>query len=211
MFLAVVGLLVSNFYDFNIRSASGLTVTTYDASNVPGERPRPHFDFQGNNPQYQDFLADADDKARADVPNFRDAGDDSFYSGSETPCFKVKIDPKVVGHDADYRLDMFGGQNVVTTEQFRAELETAMAESFTEEIWARDRKCFNGSFVVSFDVDDSGRLGKNMLVHHMRGSSSDAGLAVLDVLRSMDLDGHHWHAGDQPAGEARVPVSFRLE
>jgi hypothetical protein len=106
---------------------------------------------------------------------------------------------------------MFGGQNVVTTEQFRAELETAMAESFTEEIWARDRKCFNGSFVVSFDVDDSGRLGKNMLVHHIRGSSSDAALAVLDVLRSMDLDGHHWHAGDQPAGEVRVPLSFRLE
>jgi hypothetical protein len=75
----------------------------------------------------------------------------------------------------------------------------------------RDNKCFNGSFVVSFDVDAEGRIGENMLVHHLTGSSNAAGIAVLDVLRGMDLEGHRWHDGTAGQVEVRVPVKFKLE
>ena len=145
----------------------------------------------------------------ADVPNFRDAGG-TVFTGSDTPCFEVTIDPTVEGNDADYRLDMFGGAHVATSDLFRSELSAALSKSFTEEVWARDNKCFAGSFVVSFSVTEQGRLGQNMLVHHLRGSSSSAGFAVLDVLREMELNGHRWHDGDQPAGEVRIPVRFKL-
>jgi hypothetical protein len=208
MFFAVVALGFSTFYDFRISSAHSAPLAVYDAGDVRGARPEFNFDFD---PQHKDLREFVDERNRADVPNFRDAGDDAFYSGSETPCFRVEIDPKVAGHDQDYRLDMFGGTHIETTDLFRSGLEDALAESFKDEAWARDRKCFNGSFVVSFDVDGTGRLGSNMLVHHLRGSSSTAGLAVLDVLRGMDIDGHQWHDGSLAGGEVRVPVSFRLE
>lgn len=213
MFFAVVALTLSTFYDFGLSSANDGPLTIYDASNVLGARPASDLDLTGLEfaPEYSDFKEFLNRRNRADVPNFRDAGDDAFYSGSDTPCFRVEIDPNVAGHDQDYRLDMFGGTHIETTDLFRSGLEDALAESFKEEAWARDRKCFNGSFVVSFDVDDSGSLGSHMLVHHLKGSSGTAGLAVLDVLRSMDVDGHRWHDGSISGGEVRVPVSFRLE
>lgn len=49
-----------------------------------------------------------------------------------------------------------------------------------------------------------------MLVHHLRGSSFSAGHAVLDVLRSLDREGHRWHDGADGAGEVRIPISFKL-
>jgi|GEM_PF-2233699 len=213
IFLAVMAFGLSTFYDFRIPTANAVPVANYDAADVKGARA-----LRGMDLSDKQFFPDQDffdeivaDLHRADVPNFRDAGDDAFYTGSDTPCFRVEIDPDVAGHNQDYRLDMFGGTHIETTDLFRSGLEDALAKTFQEEVWARDRKCFNGSFVVSFDVDGSGRLGTNMLVHHLRGSSSTAGLAVLDVLRGMDIDGHRWHDGSLPRGEVRVPVSFRLE
>jgi len=213
MFFAVLAFGLSTFYDFSVSSADTAPVTIYDASDVNGARALRGIEFSEHqfDPEFKEFKEFMDDRNRADVPNFRDAGDEGFYSGSDTPCFRVEIDPNVAGHDQDYRLDMFGGTHIETTDLFRSGLEDALAESFKDEAWARDRKCFNGSFVVSFDVDGSGRLGSNMLVHHLKGSSGTAGLAVLDVLRSMDVDGHRWHDGSLAGGEVRVPVSFRLE
>lgn len=206
IFFAVVALLVNLFYDFSIPSANTAVDYQWDESQVPGQRPR--FEFVPFDPS-ADYV-EKSDRNRAAAPNFRDAGDDAFYYGSETPCFRVEIDENVAGND--FQADMFSGESYLSTsELFRSGLETAMAESFTDEVWARDKKCFNGSFVVSFDVDADGRIGDNMLVHHIKGSSNAAGIAVLDVLRSMDLQGHRWHDGTAGAAEVRVPVKFRLE
>ncbi len=205
---AVIALMVSFFYDARVPSAKTEFVVQWDPTHVPGARgasaPKVvKFDRE------RAFRKDAEHRASA--PNFRDSGDDAFYYGSESPCFKVEIDEAVAGHNDNYRTDMFGGTYIETSDLFRSGLETALADSFTEEVWARDRKCFNGSFVVSFDVDTEGRIGNNMLVHHVKGSSNAAGIAVLDVLRDMDLQGHRWHAGAAGAGEVRIPVKFRLE
>lgn len=205
IFFAIIAVLVSLFYDFSVpRSYSGeYVVFDQQVMAMRGQRPRHDFEsLVGSLPDPE--------RNRAAAPNFRDAGDDAFYYGSETPCFKVEIDENVDGNG--FQADMFSGESYLSTsELFRSGLETAMAESFTEEVWARDQKCFNGSFVVSFDVDQEGRIGDNMLVHHIKGSSNAAGIAVLDVLRDMDLQGHRWHDGSAGAVEVRVPVKFRLE
>lgn len=205
IFFAITAVLVSLFYDFSVpRSYSGeYVVFDQEATAMRGQRPRHDFEsLVGSLPDPE--------RNRAAAPNFRDAGDEAFYYGSETPCFKVEIDENVDGNG--FQADMFSGESYLSTsELFRSGLETAMAESFTEEVWARDQKCFNGSFVVSFDVDQEGRIGDNMLVHHIKGSSNAAGIAVLDVLRSMDLQGHRWHDGSAGAVEVRVPVKFKLE
>lgn len=210
VFFAIATVAVSLFYNFNVPSAKTVVDVNWNESQVPGERPRIDFDMAdfSVNPYSKEFQEFA--RNRAEALNFRDAGRDDFYYGSDTPCFKVEIDEGVSGNN--FQADMFSGESYLSTsEMFRSGLETAMAESFTEEVWARDSKCFNGSFVVSFDVDDEGRIGKNMLVHHVKGSSNAAGIAVLDVLRSMDLDGHRWHDGTAGNVEVRVPVKFKLE
>ncbi|MFK8163116.1 MAG: hypothetical protein AB8H12_11690 [Lewinella sp.] len=210
IFFAVAAVAVTLFYDATIPSAKTAVTYTWDVSQVPGERPRADFDMSELQPELQHPSFKERARLRADATNFRDAGRDDFYYGSDTPCFKVEIDESVSG--TDFQPDMFRGESYLSTsELFRSGLETAMAESFTEEVWARDSKCFNGSFVISFDVDEEGRIGKNMLVHHVKGSSNAAGIAVLDVLRSMDLDGHRWHDGSAGEVEVRVPVKFKLE
>ena len=210
IFFAIAAVAVSLFYDFSIPSTKAVVDVNWNESQVPGERLRIDFDMLKVAPKPQHPAFEERARLRADAQNFRDAGRDDFYYGSETPCFKVEIDESVSG--TDFQADMFSGESYLSTsEMFRSGLEVAMAESFTEEVWARDSKCFNGSFVVSFDVDNEGRIGKNMLVHHVKGSSNAAGIAVLDVLRSMDLDGHRWHDGTAGEVEVRVPVKFKLE
>lgn len=210
IFFAIAAVAVSLFYDFTIPASQDRIIHSWDESQVRGERPRVAFKMSEFSPQPQHPAFADRARLRAEAQNFRDAGRDDFYYGSETPCFKVEIDESVSGND--FQADMFSGENYLSTsELFRSGLEVAMAESFTEEVWARDSKCFNGSFVVSFDVDAEGRIGKNMLVHHVKGSSNAAGIAVLDVLRSMDLDGHRWHDGTAGEVEVRVPVKFKLE
>lgn len=154
---------------------------------------------------FQDF-----DPGAADIPNFRDPAKNALFGDTKAPCFEVKIDPSVPGAGVDYRSDMFAGSTLVTSEVFTEAIKAVMTESFKDEAWARDAKCFAGSFIVSFSVTDTGELGANMLVHHLRGQSFEAGHAVLDVLRSMDREGYRWHDGTEGAGEVRVPVSFRL-
>ena len=210
IFFAIAAVAVSFFYDFSIPSTKAVVDVNWKESQVQGERPRSDFDMAdfSKNPYSKEFQEAV--RNRAEALNFRDAGSDDFYYGSDTPCFKVEIDESVSGNN--FQADMFSGDSYLSTsEMFRSGLETAMAESFTEEVWARDNKCFNGSFVVSFDVDSEGRIGENMLVHHVKGSSNAAGSAVLDVLRSMDLSGHRWHDGTAGEVEVRVPVKFRLE
>lgn len=155
--------------------------------------------------QHEDFKNWA-----SDVPNFRDIETASLFDDGKEPCFTVKIDPTVKGADIDYRSDLFGATQVVAEETFAESLKEAMTEEFLEEVWARNQNCFKGTFVVSFDVTDDGRLGKEMLVHHLTGASNSAGIAVLDVLRDMDTSGHLWHDGSQGAGEVRIPISFKL-
>lgn len=146
----------------------------------------------------------------SDIPNFREPA--RFFSGdAKAPCFTVFIDPTVPGAKEDYRTDLFGdGQMVVSTEAFTEGLKDQLAEEFSAEAWAREPNCFDGSFVVSFAVTEDGRLGADMLVHHLRGQSNEAGISVLDVLRSMDRFGHRWHDGTKGAGEVRIPVKFKL-
>lgn len=154
---------------------------------------------------FEDF-----DPGAADIPNFRDPAASSLFGESEAPCFEVKIDPSVPGAAEDYRADMFAGGTLVTSRAFTEAIKQVMTEEFKEEVWARNASCFAGSFVVSFSVTEEGALGSNMLVHHLRGRSFGAGHAVLDVLRSMDREGHRWHDGTAGAGEVRIPVSFKL-
>ncbi|MEM9928715.1 MAG: hypothetical protein AAF840_02750 [Bacteroidota bacterium] len=206
---AAIALIATFTFSPQVPSAKTDIMVQYDAAYVPGARSEKAINLHDLQQLAEKFADES--MERASVPNFRDAGNDDFYYGSDTPCFVVEFDDEVAGNNEDYRIDMFGGTYIETSDLFRSGLETAMAESFTEEVWARDRKCFNGSFVVSFDVDDNGRIGKNMLVHHITGSSNAAGIAVLDVLRDMDLQGHRWHNGAAGAGEVRIPVKFRLE
>lgn len=207
MFMSLFALFLSNSFTFSY-GHSAREADSIDRLLERGERPF-RYSFGGEHPQFGDFL-DLSEVHPADVPNFRDMGSDDFIYGSESPCFTVTIDPSVEGHDEDYRLDLFGGQTVVEAKQFEEALATKMAESFVEEAWARSPKCFKGSFVVSFDVEADGSLGSNMLVHYINGRSAQAGIAVLDVVRGMDLEGHRWHDGSEAAGEVRIPVSFRL-
>ncbi len=154
---------------------------------------------------FEDF-----DPGAADIPNFRDHAANALFGEAKVPCFEVKIDPSVPGADIDYRTDMFSGSSLVTSEAFAEALKLKMSEAFKDEVWARDAKCFAGSFVVSFSVTESGYLGSTMLVHHLRGQSFDAGHGVLDVLRSLDREGIRWHDGTKGAGEVRIPISFKL-
>jgi len=135
----------------------------------------------------------------------------AFADGdSKEPCFDVVIDEKVEGYEVAYRTDLFGGNYIGTQETLIKEIEAGLTTSFLDKTWEMDRDCFSGSFVVSFDVEEDGTLGKNMLVHHLRGGSSNAAFAILEVLWEMERSGHTWHDGTQGAGEIRIPVSFRL-
>ena len=147
-----------------------------------------------------------------DIPNFRDHSRFLYNEGSaKAPCFTVQIDPTVDGADSDYRTDLFGdGQLLISSDKFAESLKQRMADDFSAETWARDDNCFDGSFVVSFAVTAEGRLGDDMLVHHLRGKSNSAGISVLDVLRSLDREGVRWHDGTKGAGEVRIPVKFKL-
>jgi len=130
---------------------------------------------------------------------------------SAEPCFEVKIDPELLEDAEVNRSDLFNGGEITSTRELLvSELKTKLAASFSDEVWKRDPKCFDGSFVVSFGVSEDGSLGENMLVHHIKGGSNMAGVAVLDVLLKMNREGHSWHDGTQGAGEVRVPVSFKL-
>ena len=200
---AVVGLAAaillfigSRGYDFTPTSNVKPVFTSLEEVDMYGARPRAQAEL------YDQYVV------AAEVANFRDT--DKAFFGSDSPCFEVTIDPTVAGADTDYRLDLFGGNHLSATEVFTTELSAALSESFTEETWARDAKCFAGTFVASFTVTETGQLGDNMLVHHLRGSSGSAALAVLDVLRDMNNTGHRWHEGDMPAGEVRIPVRFKL-
>lgn len=158
----------------------------------------PHMDFG-------DFNPDA-----SDIPNFRDPAR-FFNSEAKAPCFSVFIDPTVPGGTEDHYSGVFGGSDlVVSTEAFTDGLKEKMAEEFSAEAWARDPNCFDGSFVVTFTVAEDGSIGDDMLVHHLRGTSNQAGISVLDVLRSMDRFGHRWHDGTKGTGEVRIPVKFKL-
>ena len=148
-------------------------------------------------------------QAHDDIPNFRQY--DHPWETDALPCFTVRIDPTVAGAREDYRSDLFGnGPLVASAEVFTEALKEAMAADFSAEAWARDPNCFDGSFVVSFSVTETGRLGDDMLVHHLRGQSNQAGISVLDVLREMDRNGHRWHDGTGESGIVRIPVKFKL-
>jgi hypothetical protein len=136
---------------------------------------------------------------------------DYLNSISAEPCFEVKIDPELLtGADVN-RSDLFNGGEIASSRELLvSELKTKLAASFSDEVWKRDHKCFDGSFVVSFGVNEDGSLAENMLVHHIKGGTNMAGVAVLDVLLKMDREGHRWHDGTQGAGEVRIPVSFKL-
>jgi len=136
---------------------------------------------------------------------------DYLNSLSAEPCFEVKIDPKLLDDAEVNRSDLFNGGEITSTRELLvSELKTKLAASFSDEVWKRDPKCFDGSFVVSFGVNADGSLSENMLVHHIKGGSNMAGVAVLDVLLKMNREGHRWHDGTQGTGEVRVPVSFKL-
>jgi hypothetical protein len=135
IFFAIAAVAVSLFYDFSVPSTKAMVDVNWNESQVPGERPRPDFDMAdfSNNPYSKEFQEAAG--KRAEVLNFRDAGSNDFYYGSDTPCFKVEIDENISGND--FQADMFSGNSYLSTsEMFRSGLETAMAESFTKEIWA---------------------------------------------------------------------------
>lgn len=159
----------------------------------------PHLDFG-------DFSAPS-----SGIPNFREPA--RFLQGDDAkaPCFTVYIDPTVPGADVDYRGDLFGdGELLVSTNALTDGFKEAMARDFSAEAWARDPNCFDGSFVVSFTVTEEGRIGEDMLVHHIEGQSNQAGISVLDVLRELDYGGYRWHDGTKGTGEVRIPVKFKL-
>lgn len=145
-----------------------------------------------------------------DIPNFREASR-FFDDEAISPCFTVWIDETIPGAAKDAVSGRFGNSDLtIGTEAFTEGLKKRMADDFSAEAWARDRNCFDGSFVVSFTVTEEGRLGDSALVHHLRGQSNSAGISVLDVLRSLDREGVRWHDGTQGAGEVRIPVKFKL-
>jgi len=129
---------------------------------------------------------------------------------SSTPCFEVAIDETVDGYADDYRTDLFASSYIATQQDLITRIETGLSASFLDKTWELDKDCFSGSFVVSFDVAEDGTLGKNMLVHHVRGGSNNAGFAVLEVLWDMERKGHTWHDGSQGTGEVRIPIRFQL-
>ncbi|MEO0734207.1 MAG: hypothetical protein AAFZ52_15330, partial [Bacteroidota bacterium] len=110
----------------------------------------------------------------------------------------------------DYRTDLFNQQFIATQGDLLDRIKSSLTTSFLDKTWEMDKDCFSGSFVVSFDVAEDGTLGKNMLVHHLRGGSNNAGFAVVEVLWDMERQGHTWHDGTQGSGEVRIPVRFTL-
>lgn len=159
----------------------------------------PHLDFGDFDPQ------------PSNIPNFREPARFLHGDNAEAPCFTVRIDPTVPGADIDYRSDIFGdGELLVSTDALTDGFKQAMAEDFSAEAWARDPNCFDGSFVVSFTVTEDGRIGDDMLVHHLQGQSNQAGISVLDVIRELDYKGYRWHDGTKGTGEVRIPVKFKL-
>ncbi|MEM1357954.1 MAG: hypothetical protein AAGF89_07140 [Bacteroidota bacterium] len=157
--------------------------------------------------QAADFVQPSWSGDNAEYREFREYVAETEYSG---PCFEVNLDETVAGYATDYRTDLFGDTYIPNQEALIDELAEGLSTSFLDKTWEMDKDCFSGSFVVSFDVDEDGTLGQNILVHHLRGGSNNAAFAIMEVLWDMERSGHTWHDGTQGKGEVRIPVSFRL-
>jgi hypothetical protein len=126
---------------------------------------------------------------------------------SKVPCYTVEIDPTVDGFD-DTRSAVFGESIMDGTDGFLAELEIFLIDEFTRTVW--NGRCFEGSFVVSFNVDEDGSLGHTIIVHHLRKGGVSVSHGIYQMLYELDHDGHRWHDGTRGAGEVRIPVRFRI-
>ncbi|WP_020568465.1 hypothetical protein [Neolewinella persica] len=138
-----------------------------------------------------------------------DAGADDKTERAEAkiPCYTVTIDPTVDGFE-DKREAVFGDAIMDGTDGFLAELETLLIDEFTRTAW--NGQCFEGSFVVSFNVDADGSLGHTIIVHHLRQGGKSVMHGVYNMMYDLDNQGHRWHDGTRGAGEVRIPVRFRI-
>lgn len=138
-----------------------------------------------------------------------DAGADAKTerAATKTPCYTVTIDPTVDGFDETHSA-VFGESIMDDTDGFLAELETLLIDEFTQTAWNGD--CFEGSFVVSFNVKEDGSLGHTIIVHHLRQGGELVHGRVYQMMYGLDHDGHRWHDGTRGAGEVRIPVRFRI-
>lgn len=130
---------------------------------------------------------------------------------SKTPCFVASIDPQIPGYGERYRTDLFEGVSTDMRELLAEDLETALVAEIEQKTWRRSYECFEATFVVTFQLTEDGYMGPTMLVHHVRGGASDAGLTVLDELTRLRNEGHQWRVGKGPAGKVSIPFRFRLQ
>jgi len=142
-----------------------------------------------------DFSTDAGAQARTE------------RAATKTPCYTVTIDPTVDGFE-DTRAAVFGNSIMDGTDGFLAELETLLIDEFTRTSW--NGRCFEGSFVVSFNVEADGSLGHTIIVHHLRDGGKSVMHGVYQMMYELDHEGHRWHDGTRGAGEVRIPVRFRI-
>lgn len=126
---------------------------------------------------------------------------------SKVPCYTFEIDPTVDGFDETHS-GVFGESIMDGTDGFLAELETFLIDEFTRTAW--NGHCFEGSFVVSFNVEEDGNLGHTIIVHHLRKGGTSVAHGVYQMLYDLDNAGHLWHDGTRGAGEVRIPVRFRI-
>lgn len=128
----------------------------------------------------------------------------------ENPCYEVSVDESLLVGMERYRSDLVGEELLDIENLLTEDFKTALARDFSTRIWDNSKNCFEGSFIVSFAVTEDGKLGPDMLVHHLKGQSNEGGKAAVKVLFDLQATGHRWHDGSQPAGEVRLPVRFKL-
>jgi len=223
MFFALMALAVSTLYDTNIRSAPTGPLAAYEVSDVRGARPA----FKWKDVEDVEFI----DRVEADEEEWQWDGGNEDYANfkkvinqeaqlmkrpvdyvpapdlTKEPCYSVLIDPTVEGYDETHP-NVFGPDVMSGTEDFLTELETLLIEEFTKTSW--DGSCFQGSFVVSFNVTAEGGLGHTIIVHHLVDGGKQAMPGVYQMLRDMHNSGFRWHDGTKGEGEIRIPVRFRI-
>lgn len=129
---------------------------------------------------------------------------------SEYPCYEVTIDESLLVNIGHYKSGNFGENELRAENLFTKDFKADLAASLIDATWNKSNTCFEGSFILSFEIAEDGTLGSSMLAHHISGGAGMSSQLATTVLIDLEAKGHRWHNGQLPAGEVQLPVAFRM-
>ena len=163
--------------------------------------------------RYEDRLSATEDESIAwtDEVNFIPQAEifDAYGDDYTDACYTVEIDPDLLDGIETYRSGQLQQQTYPLQELATEAFQLKLAERLGDRSWNDAKLCDKGSFVLIFQVNAEGRLGSDMLAHHIKGLNRGASLATR-VLMDLDAEGHRWHDGTGPVGQVQLPVRYVL-